>query len=70
MYYFTFYYLKKEKLIVKLGFIKVGIKYSKIIKIENLKNGIKLNFKNISMNIYPNNKDIFFAELNNKMKGN
>lgn len=70
IYYFTFYYLKENSLVIILGFIKIKIKYSSILKVENLKNGIKLNFKNISMNIYPNNKDIFFAELSNKMKGN
>jgi len=70
MYYVTYYFLEKDKIIFKLGFIKIKIKYKNIKKIENLKNSIKITFNNFSMNIYPDNKDIFFAEINSKMKGN
>lgn len=69
IYYFTFYYIDKKYLIIKLGFIKVKIKYDKIKDIEKLEKSIKLNFKNISMNIYPNNIDIFYTDLKSKMKG-
>lgn len=70
VYYYTYYFIKKDSLIIKLGFIKIKIKYSSIKKIENLNNCIRLTFKNFNMNIYPNNKDIFFAEINSKLKGN
>ena len=70
IYYFTYYYLKEEYLVIILGFIKVKIKYQKIIKIENLKNSVKLYFNGLSMDIYPNNKDIFYADMLDKMKGN
>ena len=70
MYYFTYYYLLEDKLIVRLGFIKIQIKYKKIKKINNLKNSIKLYFNNWSVNIYPVNKDIFYVDLLDKMKGN
>ena len=69
IYYFTYYFLEERYLVFKLGFIKIKLKYSKIKKVENLKNNIKLTFNKMSMNIYPNNKDIFYLELNNKMKG-
>lgn len=69
IYYFTYYYLLEDKLIVRLGFIKIKIKYSKIKKVENLKNSIKLYFNNWNVNIYPNNKDIFYGDILNKMKG-
>ena len=68
-YYFTYYYLKDNYLIIKVGFINVKIKYKKIKKIDNLQNSIRLTYGKISMNIYPNNKDIFFAELSSKVKG-
>lgn len=66
-YYFTFYYIKKDCLIIKMGLIKVKFKYKNIRKIENLKDYIKIHFNRISINLYPNNKDIFYAELNSKL---
>lgn len=69
IYYFTNYYIKDNYLKIKLGFIKIKIQYEKMIKIENLEKSINLKFKNFDMKIYPNNKDIFYVELNNKMKG-
>lgn len=69
IYYFTYYYLYKDKLVIKLGFINFKIKYKNIRKIDNLENSIKIFFNNISMNIYPNNKDIFFEDIKEKMRG-
>ena len=69
IYYFTYYYIKENYLLIKLGFIKIKFKYKNINNIENKKEGIKLKFNNLSMNIYPSNKDIFYAELLNKVKG-
>lgn len=69
IYYFTFYYIKDNYLKIKLGFIIIKIKYEKIFKIENLEKSINLVFKSFDMKIYPNNKDIFYTELNNRMKG-
>ena len=70
IYFYTYYYLTNDYLIVRLGFLKVKINYLKIFDIEKLKLGIKLKFKKISMNIYPSNQDVFYAELKSKMKGN
>ena len=70
IYYCTYYYLKDDKLVIKLGFINFSVKYTELKKIENLNNSIKIYFKNISLNIYPNNKDIFYGDILNKMKGN
>lgn len=69
IYYFTFYYINDNYLKIKLGFINIKIKYNKIFKIESLEKCINLVFKSFNMKIYPNNKDIFYTELNNKMKG-
>ena len=69
IYYFTYYYLNEKKLVIKLGFIRFKIKYSSILKVENKNAGIKLFFKYMSMTIYPCNKDVFFSELINKVKG-
>ena len=69
IYYFTYYYIKNDSLIIKLGFIRVKIKYNQIKSIEILKNSIKLNLEKISLNLYPNKKDMFYTEINSKMKG-
>ena len=69
IYYFTYYYIKNDSLIIKLGFIKVRIKYNKIKSIKILKNSVKLNLEKISLNLYPNNKDMFYTELSKIVKG-
>lgn len=67
VYFFTFYFIKEEYFVTKLGFLKIKIKYENIRSVENLKEGVKLNLKKFSMNIYPHNKDIFVAKLNSKL---
>lgn len=67
MYYFTSYILKEDILIIKLGFIKIKINYNKISNIEVIKDRVKLNFKKLNINIYPNNKEIFVAKINSKL---
>jgi len=69
IYYFTYYYIKNDSLIIKLGFIKVRIKYNKIKSIDLLKNSVILNLEKISLNLYPNNKDKFYNEISKVVKG-
>lgn len=69
IYYFTCYFLEKDYLLFRLGLFNFKIKYKNIKRIEKVKNSIKLYLKYISINIYPNNIDMFYAEINNRMKG-
>ena len=66
-YFFTYYTLTKDKLIIKIGLFKIGIKYSKIIDYSTIENGIKLHLKYYKLNIYPNNSKIFLIELKEKL---
>lgn len=67
VYYFTVYVIYENYLVVRLGFINFKFKYENIKSVENIKNGIKINYKNIKFTIYPNNRDIFSVKLNSKI---
>jgi len=66
-YFCTRYYIKDNYLIIKLGFISIKISYLRINNVENLNDKVKLNLIKYSLNIYPQNKDIFVAKLNSKL---
>lgn len=66
VYYFTSYELRKEYLIIKLGFIPIKIKYKDILNIKENKGNITLKLKNYSLNIYPENKEEFSKNLKSR----
>lgn len=69
MYFFTYYYIEENYLVIKLGFLIVKFKYSKILDIEKVNEAIKLKFKKFNISIYPSNKDDFYKKLKNKIGG-
>lgn len=68
IYYFTSYTIKDKYLVIKLGFIVLKINYNKITNVELIKNKVKVNLKKFSLDLYPDNKDIFVAKVNSKIK--
>lgn len=67
MYYFTSYIINEKYLIIKLGLLNIKIKYNKIMKVENLKDKVKVYLKTVNINLHPKNKDIFVAKLSSKL---
>jgi len=67
MYYFTSYFIKDNYFVTRLGFVTIKIKYSKIMKVESLKDKVKIILNSFSIDIYPKNKEIFLAKLNSKI---
>jgi len=68
-YYFIIYILNKNFFIIRLGFINIKFNYKKIKKIEKLESGLKIYFEKIKITVYPHNKDIFYVNIKDKMKG-
>ena len=68
MYYFIFYIVNDEYLLIILGFIPILIKRKSIkdVKINNNRVIIKVSFMNITL--FPNNAQKFYDELNKKGK--
>ena len=66
-YFFTFYYIKENRFVARLGLIKISIKYDEIRKVESLKDKVKVHLKYFCITLYPNNQDIFVAKLNSKL---
>jgi len=68
VYFFQSYYLDKDFLIIRIGFLKIKIKYSKINSMNNENDILKINLKNLNIDVYPDNKDKFIKELKKKIK--
>lgn len=63
IYYFTYYYLKDNGLIIRLGFIRIKFNYKNILDVNEISEKVRIKLKNITLNIYPNNREIFISKL-------
>lgn len=66
-YLFTYYFLEKDYLLIKLGFVKVKIEYKNILSISETNEKLVIFTKKNKFNLYPNPKDKFIKELNKKL---
>ncbi len=63
IYYFTFYILEKNFLVIKLGFLKIKIHYQNLESATLKKKSVILKWHKISFKIYPEHNDVFMAKL-------
>ena len=69
MYYVTSYTIDNKKLIVQLGFVKIKIDCQKIKNVKKEENNkVKIEFKKLSLNLYPLNQDLFIDAINKEKK--
>ena len=66
-YYFSSYELSKDKLIIKMGFLKIKFRYEFLWKVEKNNKGVKVTNKNFSFTLYPEDQTKFIRELNKKI---
>ncbi len=66
-YYFTNYELNDKYLVIKLGFIKIKIKYNNIWQVQKKENYLTLVFHHFNINVFPKEKDIFIIKLQEKI---
>ena len=63
IYYFTSYELRKEELIIHLGFIPVKIKYKNILEIKEENQAVVIKNLSSKLKIYPEKRQEFIKEL-------
>ena len=67
LHFFTYYYINDYYLLIKAGFFNMKIKYKDIISVEEYKDKIKVIWKKLNINLYPNNINKFIIEFKNKL---
>lgn len=67
-YYYTFYTILDNYLVIKWGFIKLKIKYERIKEIKKETKYCVIEFKRFKLHINPENEDEFVKEIKKKVQ--